>query len=85
MHRKDARQLRADDRQKARGKLLDELVEVTGWDLKHTNKVLLSKPRRKDRRGKRGAPIRYRNALTEALKTCWLVMEQPCGKRMKVR
>ena len=43
---------------KARGVLLDEYVEVTGWDRKHANKVLLGKRRRKGRRGKRGAPIR---------------------------
>ncbi len=68
---------------KARGGLLDEFVEVTGWDRKHANKVLLGKRRRKGRRGKRGAPIRYGNDLAEALKTCWMAMEQPCGKRMK--
>lgn len=68
---------------KARGRLLDELVEVTGWDRKHANKVLLGKRRRKGRRGKRGAPIRYGSHLVEALKTCWLAMEQSCGKRMK--
>lgn len=67
----------------ARGVLLDEFVEVTGWDRKHANKVLLGKRRRKGRRGKRGAPIRYGSDLAEALKTCWLAMEQPCGKRMK--
>lgn len=68
---------------KARGRLLDEFVEVTGWDRKHANKVLLGKRRCKGRRGKRGAPRKYGGELTEALKTCWLAMEQPCGKRMK--
>lgn len=68
---------------KARSRLLDEFVEVTGWDRKHANKVLLGKCRSKGRRGKRGAPIRYGKDLAEALKTCWLAMEQPCGKRMK--
>ena len=68
---------------KARGGLLDEFVEVTGWDRKHANKVLLGKRRRKGRRGKRGAPICYGSDMAEALKTCWLAMEQPCGKRMK--
>ena len=68
---------------KARGVLLDEYVEVTGWDRKHANKVLLGKRRRKGRRGKRGAPIRYGAEIVKALKTCWQAMEQPCGKRMK--
>ena len=44
---------------KARGRLLDEFVEVTGWDRKHGNKVLLGMKRRRGRRGKRGAPRRY--------------------------
>lgn len=67
---------------KARGTLLDEFVEITGWERKHANKVLLGTRRRKGRRGKRGAPHRYGAALAEVLKTCWLAMEQPCGKRM---
>ncbi len=68
---------------KARGRLLDEFVEVTGWERKHANKVLLGSRRSKGRRGKRGAPCRYGKGLLKALKTCWLAMEQPCGKRMK--
>lgn len=68
---------------KARSRLLDEFVEVTGWDRKHANKVLLGKRRRKGRRGMRGAPRKYGDELIAALKTCWLAMEQPCGKRMK--
>lgn len=68
---------------RGRGRLLDELVEMTGWDCKHANKVLLGKRRAKGRRGKRGAPTRYRKKLTEVLKICWLAMGQPCGKRMK--
>lgn len=68
---------------KARGKLLDEFIEITGWERKHANKVLLGKRRSKGRRGKRGAPRQYGVELTRVLKTCWLAMEQPCGKRMK--
>jgi hypothetical protein len=68
---------------KTRSKLLDEFVEITGWDRKHANKVLLGTRRRKGRCGKRGAPRRYGSELGKALKACWLAMEQPCGKRMK--
>lgn len=68
---------------KARGRLLDEFVEVTGWERKHANKVLLGLKRRQGSRGKRGAPKDYDAATSEALKTCWLAMDQPCGKRMK--
>lgn len=67
----------------ARGKLLDEFIEITGWERKHANKVLLGRRRRQGRRGRRGAPRRYGKEVVEALKTCWLAMEQPCGKRMK--
>ena len=68
---------------KARGGLLDEFVAVTGWQRKHANKVLLGIKRKRGIRGKRGAPKRYDTATSTALKTCWLAMEQPCGKRMK--
>jgi hypothetical protein len=68
---------------KARGSLLDEFVAVVGWERKHANKVLLGIKRRRGRRGKRGAPQNYGKPVTEALKACWLAMEQPCGKRMK--
>lgn len=69
---------------KARGRLLGEFVEVTGWERKYANKVLLGLKRRRGRRGKRGAPKKYAGTATSAaLKTCWLAMEQPCGKRMK--
>ena len=68
---------------KARASLLDEYVAVTGWERKHANKVLLGVRRVKGRRGKRGAPKRYEGEVLTALKKCWQVMEQPCGKRMK--
>ncbi len=70
---------------RARGKLLDECVEVTGWERKHVNKVLLGiKRRSKGRRGKRGAPVRYDgDEMLGFLKECWRAMDQPCGKRMK--
>lgn len=77
-----ARYARLTSRQ-ARGKLLDEFIEITGWERKHANKVLLGKRRSEGRRGKRGAPKKYGVDLTRVLKTCWLAMEQPCGKRMK--
>lgn len=68
----------------ARSRLIDEFVEVTGWERKHANKVLLGiKRQRGGRAGKRGAEKEYGASIQEALKECWLAMEQPCGKRMK--
>ncbi|MGJ8672999.1 integrase catalytic domain-containing protein [Rubritalea sp.] len=68
---------------RAKTKLLDELVEVTGWERKHANKVILGQNRKSGTKGQRGAPAQYNGAAIEALKSCWLVMNQPCGKRMK--
>ena len=68
---------------RARARLLDEFVEVTGWERKHANKVLLGYRRKRGRRGKRGAPKKYGVDFVKTLKHCWLEMEQPCGKRMK--
>ena len=49
---------------KARSKLLDEFVEVTGWERKHANKVLLGiKPGQDWRKPhKIHSPIHQRNA-----------------------
>lgn len=66
----------------ARSKLLDEYVEVTGYERKYANKILRNQRRRTGKKSQRGAPIRYGKELLPALKTCWLAMEQPCGKRM---
>lgn len=67
----------------ARSRLIDELVEVTGWDRKHANKVLLGiKRQRGGRAGKRGAEKEYGASIQEALKEYWLAIEQPCGKRI---
>jgi hypothetical protein len=66
----------------ARSKLLDEYVEVTGYERKYANKVLRNQRRRSDKKSRRGAPIHYGAELLPDLKTCWLAMEQPCGKRM---
>ncbi len=68
---------------KAKSKLLDEFVKITGWDRKHANKVILGIKRKSGPKGKRGAPKIYGNSLIEVLKKCWLCMDQPCGKRMK--
>ncbi len=66
---------------KAKSKLLDEFVKITGWDRKHANKVILGIKRKSGPKGKRGAPKIYGNSLIEVLKKCWLCMDQPCGKR----
>ncbi len=66
----------------ARSKLLEEYVEVTGYERKYANKILRNQRRSSDKKSRRGAPVRYGAEILPALKTCWLAMEQPCGKRM---
>lgn len=68
---------------RARSKMLDEFIAVTGWERKHANKVLLGHKRKSGTRGQRGAPKQYEQATIDTLKHCWLWMDQPCGKRMK--
>lgn len=68
---------------RARGVMLDEYTEVTGFERKHANRVLLGIKRKNGRVGKRGAPKRYGQEVLQALKVCWFAMEQPCGKRMR--
>lgn len=68
---------------KAKTKLLNEYLLITGWERKHANKVLLGKKRKSGTRGQRGKPKQYHQSCIDRLKHCWLSMDQPCGKRMK--
>lgn len=68
---------------RARSKMLDEFIAVTGWERKHANKVILGHKRKSGSRGQRGAPKQYEQPVIDILKHCWLWMDQPCGKRMK--
>ena len=65
---------------RAKTKLLNEFVTVTGWDRKYANKVILGLKRKTGSKGQRGAPKQYEQVTVEALKKCWVVMDQPCGK-----
>lgn len=67
----------------ARSRLLDEYTQVTGFERKYANKVLRGQRRCGGKKSRRGAPARYGPEVLEALKECWLAMEQPCGKRLK--
>lgn len=68
----------------ARGKLLDEVCELCGYERKHALKVLGGRRPIAGAKAKRGGPRRrYGEAEKVALKTIWLGAEQPCGKRLK--
>lgn len=67
----------------ARSRLLDEYVAVTGFERKYAIKVFGGSRRLVGASRRRGAPKRYDGAAVDRLRELWLVMEQPCGKRMK--
>ena len=59
---------------KARGKLLNEFIEVTGWERKHANKVLLGIKRKqgKARQGKARQGKARQTGFSEALRSEYL-------------
>lgn len=68
----------------ARGKLLDEVCELCGYERKHALKVLSGVLPIAGGRPKRGGPRRrYGEEEKTVLKAIWLAAEQPCGKRLK--
>jgi len=67
----------------ARGKVLDEYIEVTGFERKYAIKVLGGKRRRGSGASRRGRKRTYEESSGVVLKELWLAMEQPCGKRMR--
>lgn len=68
----------------ARGRLLDEVCELCGYERKHAPKVLSGRLPIAGGKSKRGGP-RRRDGEEEktVLKAIWLAAEQPCGKRLK--
>ncbi len=68
----------------ARGRLLDELCDLCGYERKHAIKVLGGKRPVTGGRSRRGGPRpRYGEAERKVVKVIWLACEQPCGKRLK--
>lgn len=68
---------------KAKGALLDDYISVTGFERKYAIKVLRGSRRKPPGKSRRGRKRKFTAAVGEALKTLWLAMEQPCGKRMR--
>ena len=68
----------------ARGKLLDEVCELCGYERKHALKVLGGRRPMAGAKPRRGGPRRrYGEEEKGVLKAIWLAAEQPCGKRLK--
>lgn len=68
---------------RARSALLDEFTTVTNFERKYAIKVLGKKRRKGSAASPSGRKPSYSSAARRALKTLWLAMDQPCGKRMK--
>ena len=68
----------------ARGRLLDEVCELCGYERKHALKVLGGRVPIAGGKSRRGGPRRrYGEEEKAVLKAIWLAAEQPCGKRLK--
>jgi hypothetical protein len=68
----------------ARGRLLDEVCELCGYERKHALKVLSGRLPIAGGKAKRGGPRRrYTDSEKAVIKVVWLAAEQPCGKRLK--
>jgi hypothetical protein len=67
-----------------RGKLIDEVCAMCGYERKHAIKVLNGRLPMGGAGRRRGGPrLRYGDAERAVLKGIWLAAEQPCGKRLK--
>ena len=64
-----------------RTRMLDYLVEVTGFHRKHANRVLVhGYQQKRDRRGRK--PV-YTGSVVSALATIWKICGRICGKRLQ--
>lgn len=72
---------------RARGRILDDFVEVTGYERKYAIKLLGGKRRGPEghlrRKSRAGRPRKYGADVVEVLEALWKVSEMPCGKRLK--
>ena len=67
----------------ARGKILDEYIEVTGFERKYAIKVLGGTRRKTTEKSQRGKKAKFKPAAGKVLEELWWAMDQPCGKRMR--
>jgi hypothetical protein len=68
----------------ARGRLVDEVCELCGYERKHALKVLSGRRPIGGSSKRRGGPRRkYGEEEKQILKAIWEASEQPCGKRLK--
>jgi hypothetical protein len=69
----------------AKGRLLDEVCEATGYHRKAVIRVLRRPAARGRPRGRRGRPVQYGRAVVEALRAIWTAAGYPWSVRLKAR
>ena len=67
---------------KAKGKLLKQLMELTGYKSSKSIVRYYSRARKRKRVEKRGRLPKLQPCDIELIKSIWLKADQPCGKRL---
>ena len=65
-----------------RGRLLDEIVAVTGYHRKSATRLMARSRSGRVQRNRRGRPRRYGPEVEAALRQVWEMSDRLCGRRL---